>query len=195
LSREFFWKCIHNTFRVGDFWSHIDTLEIQGRCHVCDVPETLEHIALECSTPERKLIWDLSEQLWSKKYNDWPNLNWGLVLGCGLVTFRSEKGGLIREMGRLFAILVSVAWKLIWNLRVNRVIVSPDRIISEMEIHNKWLKAVNGVLQRDRLLTDKIRFGLFAFSKQMVLNTWSGLLMDEDSLPDDWTYEGVLVGM
>ncbi|KAJ7304888.1 hypothetical protein DFH08DRAFT_721338 [Mycena albidolilacea] len=20
LTREFFWKCIHNTFRVGDFW-------------------------------------------------------------------------------------------------------------------------------------------------------------------------------
>jgi hypothetical protein len=29
--------------------------------------------------------------------------------------------------------------------------------------------------------------------KQLVLNTWSGLLMDEASLPDDWTYKGVLM--
>ncbi|KAF8158775.1 hypothetical protein K438DRAFT_1620239, partial [Mycena galopus ATCC 62051] len=53
-SHEYLWKCIHNTFRVGDFWSYIDTLEIQRRCYMCDVPETLEHIAMECSAPERK---------------------------------------------------------------------------------------------------------------------------------------------
>ncbi|KAJ7720752.1 hypothetical protein DFH07DRAFT_1008459, partial [Mycena maculata] len=61
---------------------------------------------------------------------------------------------------------------------------------------NQWLKAVDKVLQHDRILTDKIRFGTLALNKQQVLNTWSGILMDEDSLPDDWTYtEGVLVGM
>jgi hypothetical protein len=56
LTREFFWKCIHNTFRVGDFWSHIETLEIYGRCHACDVPETLEHIALECDHLSRWVL-------------------------------------------------------------------------------------------------------------------------------------------
>ncbi|KAJ7708639.1 hypothetical protein B0H17DRAFT_1030346 [Mycena rosella] len=30
LSREFFWKCVHNTFRVGDFWTRINTMEIRG---------------------------------------------------------------------------------------------------------------------------------------------------------------------
>jgi len=61
--------------------------------------------------------------------------------------------------------------------------------------HNQWLRAINRALQRDRLLTDKIRFGPLAFNKQMVLNTWRGLLMDEALLPDDWTHEGVLVGI
>ncbi|KAJ7719014.1 hypothetical protein DFH07DRAFT_761317, partial [Mycena maculata] len=51
-----------------------------------------------------------------------------------------------------------------------------------------WLKAVNSALRRDRILTDKIKFGTLALNKQLVLNTWSGLLMDEDSMPDDWTY-------
>jgi hypothetical protein len=57
------------------------------------------------------------------------------------------------------------------------------------------LKVVNRALQRGRLLTDKIKFGPLAFKKQLVLSTWSGLLMDKDSLPDDWTYEEVLVGI
>jgi ribonuclease HI len=52
------------------------------------------------------------------------------------------------------------------------------------------------VLKRDWILTDKVKFGTLALKKQLVLNTWSGLLKDEDSLPDDWTkIEGVLVGI
>jgi ribonuclease HI len=74
------------------------------------------------------------------------------------------------------------------------VIEDPDRIQSTPVIHNQWLKAVNSALQRDRLLANKIKFGSLALKKQVVLNTWSGL-MDEASLPDDWTREGVLVGM
>jgi len=168
---------------------------MRGRCHACQVPETLEHIALECEAHGQKLIWNLTQQLWSKKYNQWPTLSWGLILGCNLVKFRSDKGTALPEKGRLFTILVSVAWHLIWNIRTNRVISSPDRTFNEMETHNQWLRAINRALQRDRLLTDKIRFGPLAFNKQMVLNTWSGLLMDEALLPDDWTHEGVLVGI
>jgi hypothetical protein len=117
------------------------------------------------------------------------------VLGCNLVRFKSDKGAVLPEKGRLFAILVSVAWHLIWNLRQGRVIEDPDRRQSVLAIHNQWLSAINAALTRDRLLTDRIKFGPLALKKQLVLNTWSGLLMDEDSLPEDWTYEGVLVGM
>ncbi|KAJ7233326.1 hypothetical protein C8J57DRAFT_1090626, partial [Mycena rebaudengoi] len=117
------------------------------------------------------------------------------ILGCNLVRFKSDNGAILTAKGRLFAILISVAWHLIWNLRVNRVIISQDRRMSAAEIHNKWLNAVNKALMRDRLLTDKTKFGPLALKKQLVLNTWSGILMDEDSLPDDWIYEGVLVGM
>jgi len=124
------------------------------------------------------------------KYRHWPKLNWGLVVGCNLVKFQSEKGIFLQEKGRLFTILVSVAWQQIWNLRVNRGIMNP-----EAATHNQWLKANNDALRRDRLLTDKVRFRPLAFKKQLVLNTWSGLLMHEESFPDDWTYEGVLVGM
>jgi hypothetical protein len=174
---------------VGDFWLHIDTLEIRGQCHFCNVPETLEHIALECDAPGQKLIWNLAHQVWSKKYLQWPTLTWGLILGCNLVKFKSDKGIVLPEKGGLFAILVSTSWHLIWNIRHHRVIDSPDRIQNLSVIHNQWLSTINAALTRDRLLTDKIKFGPLAFNKQLALNTWSA------SLPDDWTHEGVLVGI
>ncbi|KAJ7303707.1 hypothetical protein DFH08DRAFT_616610, partial [Mycena albidolilacea] len=87
------------------------------------------------------------------------------------------------------------AWHLIWNLRVNRVITNPDRILTSAEIYNQWLNTINRALQRDCLLTDNVRFNSLALNKQPVLSTWSGPPPDEDSLPDDWTKEGVLVGM
>ena len=196
LTREFYWKCIHNVFRVGDFWTHIQNSEVLGRCHVCDVPETLEHIALECNAPERKLIWNLTSELWSRKYSNWPDLNWGLLLGCNIVQFRTSRGRILPEKGRLFAILVSVAWHEIWRLRVDRVLTHPNKIHSEPAICTQWLRSINASLSRDRILTDKIKFGKLCFNKELVLNTWSGLLLNEESLPDDWTYtKGVLVGI
>ncbi|KAJ6492111.1 hypothetical protein C8R45DRAFT_1053084 [Mycena sanguinolenta] len=170
IRSEFYWKCIHNTFRVGDFWLHVEALSIRAEFQTCRVTDTFEHIALECTTPGQSLVWSLTQQLWLKKYQQWPTLNWGLVLGCNLVTFQSDKG-------RLFAILVSIAWHLIWNLRRER-------------IHKHWLKSVNTVLTRDRLLTVKNKFGSLAFKKPMVLNTWSGILGEEESLPEDWGFSG-----
>jgi hypothetical protein len=54
----------------------------------------------------------------------------------------------------------------------------------------------NTALKRDKLLTNRAHFGSLEIKKQLVLDTWSGALLDEDSLPDDWTRsEGVLVGI
>ncbi|KAJ7237092.1 hypothetical protein C8J57DRAFT_1087777, partial [Mycena rebaudengoi] len=149
----------------------------------------------EYEVPGQKIIWNLTRQLWAKKFTSMPSLSWGLVLGCNLVKFKSDKGVIHPAKGRLFAILVSVAWHLIWNLRCSRVIATSDRIPTTAQIHNQWLNAVNTALRRDRLLTDEIKFGPLRLKKQLVLNTWSGCLIDEDSLPDDWTSEGVLVGI
>jgi hypothetical protein len=55
---------------------------------------------------------------------------------------------------------------------------------------------INSTLKRDKLLSNRVRFGSLAIKKQLVLNTWSGTLLDEDSLPDDWIKsKGVLVGI
>ncbi|KAJ6507061.1 hypothetical protein C8R45DRAFT_1176752, partial [Mycena sanguinolenta] len=190
LTREFYWKCIHNTFRVGDFWLHIDPLSIRAECQTCRVPDSLDHIALECNS-RSKISMGFNPTALVTEILLMANFE----LGCNLVTFRSEKGIILPEKARLFAILVSTGWHLIWQLRRERVIENPDRIHSESEIHNRWLKTLNRTLVRDRLLTNKIKFGSLAFNRQLVLSRWSGILANEDSLPEDWIHEGVLVGM
>ncbi|KAJ6559928.1 hypothetical protein B0H19DRAFT_945263 [Mycena capillaripes] len=111
LTREFFWKCMQSTFRVGDFWLNIDSIEMCGLCRICGAPEPLEHtalVALDCEAPGQKLIWDPIRQLWSKKYEQWPDLSQGLNLDCNLVKFKSDKGMVVPERGRLFAILADM---------------------------------------------------------------------------------------
>ncbi|KAJ7126638.1 hypothetical protein C8R46DRAFT_927066 [Mycena filopes] len=140
-------------------------------------------------------IWWLTEQLWKFRYHKWPKLNWGLLLGCGLAKFKSSKGKPVFSQNCFFTVIVSLSMKLIWDLRNWRVFDTLE-LASETEIHNRWVSMVNSALRRDILLTNRARFGSLSIKKQLVLNTWSGTLLDEDSLPDDWIKsEGVLVGI
>ncbi|KAJ6602046.1 hypothetical protein DFH09DRAFT_900378, partial [Mycena vulgaris] len=102
----------------------------------------------------------------------------GLVIGCNLVKFKHPNCKMIPAMGRLFAILVSTAWHTIWNIRNDKVLKNPHHNITDIEIHNRWLKSINSALGRDRILTNKMKFGNLALNKDLVLRTWSGLLMN-----------------
>ncbi|KAJ6566536.1 hypothetical protein B0H19DRAFT_1209608 [Mycena capillaripes] len=181
LARNFLWK------------NHIPNLEILGQCTSCQVPESLEHIMLECSAPGQQQIWQLAETLWRLRFTPWPRLNWGLLLGCALAKLKSAKGHPIPAQNRFFTILVSTSMHLVWKLRNERVLGTSGSA-THNEIQNRWMAMINSTLKRDKLLTNRIRFGSLAINKQLILNTWSGMLHEEDSLPDDWIKsKGVLV--
>ncbi|KAK7000950.1 hypothetical protein R3P38DRAFT_3327566 [Favolaschia claudopus] len=181
LTRNFLWKCMHETFHVGTFWDNVPNLRHLAYCQACAVPDTMEHIALECNAPGQKIIWSLCEKIWNLRYPLWPELHWGLILGCGLPRFRTNRGNRLRAKERFFTILVSASIHLIWKLRNER---------------NRWFSMINSALKRDQTLTNKARFGSLAKTKQIVLETWSGVLQNEHALPDDWTQsKGVLVGI
>ncbi|KAF8127511.1 hypothetical protein K438DRAFT_1472235, partial [Mycena galopus ATCC 62051] len=63
-THNFLWKCIHNIFVVGNFWEHIENLEILGRYPHCKVDESLEHIMLDCDAPGQHQIWRLCADMW-----------------------------------------------------------------------------------------------------------------------------------
>jgi hypothetical protein len=78
----------------------------------------------------------------------------------------------------------------------NERVLQTFTLATSNEIHNRWVSMINSALKRDKLLSNRVRFGSLAIKKQLVLNTWSGTLLDEDSLPDDWiNSKGVLVGI
>ncbi|KAJ7477435.1 hypothetical protein FB451DRAFT_1032759 [Mycena latifolia] len=94
-----------------------------------------------------------------------------------------------------FTITVLTSMHFIWNLS-NEKLFETKTLAFEAEIHNRWVSMINSTLKRDKLLTNRARFGSLATKKQLVLDTWSGTLLDEESLPDDWIkLKGVLVGI
>jgi hypothetical protein len=113
-------------------------------------------------------------------------------------TIQNQKGKTLVGKGRLFTILVSTSVHLLWKLKWTQKLQHIDLNSREHYhiLHNLWLAAINAALKRDCLLTYKVHFGSLARNHQIVLETWSGTLMDEDSLLDDWiNTQGVLVGI
>ncbi|KIY44595.1 hypothetical protein FISHEDRAFT_51116, partial [Fistulina hepatica ATCC 64428] len=100
---------------------------------------------------------------------------------------------------RLLKIIVALSAYLIWIIRCERRIEFQDdkeKWKTNNQIRNLWVFAVNERLSIDRMATNRNKFGKAAVKKKVVLDTWSGVLLNEDTLPDDWIPEPrVLVGI
>jgi ribonuclease HI len=88
---------------------------------------------------------------------------------------------------------------LIWKLRCERVIKfegKQEKFHSETEVYNRWVHTMNTRLKFNHLLTDSLRYSSKALKMDTVLKTRSGVLTNEEYLPDNWVHiSGVLVGM
>ncbi|THU76041.1 hypothetical protein K435DRAFT_563958, partial [Dendrothele bispora CBS 962.96] len=74
---------------------------------------------------------------------------------------------------------------LTWKLRCERVIANENTPFSDQEVQNKWLTMVNERLNLDSLMSRKYEGK--AILKDLVKQTWKGLLHKEHELPDEWT--------
>jgi ribonuclease HI len=194
---NFLWKIYHNAYMIGDHWRHIATLAHLANCPLCGVPESMEHILFECIIDAREYIWQRAIELWRMKYNETLHISYGSFLAVGLVHFK-KNGNVLRGKSRFFRILVSESAFLIWKLRCERRITKSDddaEFHSITEIHNRWVKIINVRLQLDCILTSKKLFKRKALSQSLVHDTWSGALLNENSLPDNWLTSRVLVGI
>ncbi|KAJ7885462.1 hypothetical protein B0H13DRAFT_2235279 [Mycena leptocephala] len=173
--RNFLWKSMHGAHRSGN-------------------EETLDHILLECPSPGQSEVWKLAEQLWTKKESSWPAVSMGTILGSGLAIFKDDSGKPRPALARLYKILMTESAHVIWKLRCDSVIGREGTPPSTHEVHNRWVKVMNERLEIDINLTNKLKYGKqHALSPALVLDTWCGTLLDEDTLPDDWLREtGVL---
>jgi len=197
--RGFLWKSLHGAYKIGEFWDRIPHYEQRGKCGVCGSLETMEHILIECKSLASRTIWQAANDLWCKREANWPEIRFGTILSCNLADFRDNGGKKKLGKSRLFKIIVLESAHLIWKLRCERTIKLNgirEKFHSETEIYNRWIHTINMRLKFDRLLTDSMRYGKKALKVETVLKTWSGILLNEDNLPENWVHKsGVLVGM
>lgn len=53
----------------------------------------MDHILLECdASPASRVIWKAAKDLWLKRENSWPDICFGSILGCNLITVRDSDG-------------------------------------------------------------------------------------------------------
>ena len=54
--RQFLYKAMHETQKIGHFWSHIPGYKERQNCPTCQVPELMTHILIHCrATPVRAI--------------------------------------------------------------------------------------------------------------------------------------------
>ncbi|KAJ7045182.1 hypothetical protein C8F04DRAFT_1206798 [Mycena alexandri] len=189
-TRDFMWRCLHQAYKIGSHWTNIPNFE-----------------HWECDAPGREALWSLAQRLWEMKGFQWPEMNMGRILACGLVDVQNSAGKSDKGANRLFRILISETAHLLWKLRSSpqqklrctRVIErgsDPNRYFSEREIHNKWLYCINTRLKTDALLTDTRKYDKRALKIRVVQDTWNGVLKDPENLPEIWVQQsGFLVGI
>ncbi|KAF8236095.1 hypothetical protein L208DRAFT_1059690, partial [Tricholoma matsutake] len=57
--RNYLWKNLHNTYKIGSFWSRIPNMEHRDRCILCGESESMEHITIECPNSNAiSIIWN-----------------------------------------------------------------------------------------------------------------------------------------
>ena len=197
-TRDFLWKCVQNTYKVGDFWEKIPSYESRGTCPICNKREDLEHIIMKCKAKARSTTWHLAKKIWSRCHDSPLPDKLGDILGCGLTTFRMNNK-INKGKNRLYRILISETAYLIWKMRNERRIRdgdSPGKEHSTKETFNRWKHTINKQLTTDRALTNKQRFGKRAINENLVKVTWRNCIANEDGLPSDWSrLKGALVGI
>lgn len=88
--KQFLYKAMHGTQKVGKFWHRIATKERREFCKKCRVTESMEHILVHCREAPQRTIWTLAEELWPDARNLWPEISLGIILGCGSITIPPE---------------------------------------------------------------------------------------------------------
>ncbi|KAI0262848.1 hypothetical protein BGY98DRAFT_928822 [Russula aff. rugulosa BPL654] len=206
--KQFLYKAMHGTQKIGAFWQHIENNEQREFCTVCRVTDSMEHILVHCRATPRRLIWSLAEDLWPHPQIPWPDINLGIVLGCGTITLpveepqedRNREGNRAQRTTtqgatRLLQILLSEAAHLIWVMRCERTIpvTETPRVHTEREIKSRWLQVINTRLTADKITATKIKRD--QRSMRRVKETWEPALKKSADIPNDWVYHReVLVG-
>jgi hypothetical protein len=193
--RQFFYKMLHSTQKIGTYWYNIPTLEERGSCQICNKDETMNHILIECEQLTRATIWDCTESLWPYEEGSWPRISLGAIIGCNALSVKLTKEKKNRDghiervkahdggATRLLKILISESAYLIWTLGCARAIGGKEHTTNE--IASSWRKVINRRLAEDKTLATKVLRKTPYIN--IVKSTWGKALQKRHrDLPDNW---------
>jgi hypothetical protein len=103
----------------------------------------MDHILTQCETPGQKEVWELAEQIWTRKNLEWCQPWLGNIVSCALAIFKMDDGMQTPGANRLWRILVSESAHLIWKLHCERVIKHGNTPYITEEISNRWYKMMD----------------------------------------------------
>ena len=195
--RDFIWKTYHQAHRIGGYWRHIPGYEHRELCGECGVEESMEHILTQCMIPGRERLWGMAMAMIKRKINRSFPLSLGMILGAPVVEVKTSDGRPNPGASRLARIVLLETAHLLWVARCERVIQREGRreewhTVKELE--QRWYWKLNERLRLDQAMTNP-RLKTKALARQRVRATWTGVLHNELTLPEDWVgMAGVLVG-
>ncbi|KAJ3895381.1 hypothetical protein GG344DRAFT_38924 [Lentinula edodes] len=195
--RYFLMMTTHDGYMVGSNWErpgYKPELQARARCRRCQTTETMEHILTECQCMGQEVIWNQAKTLWEMKGYQWKKPDLGDILTCALPKFKKNRN--IMGDSRLYRILISESARLIWMIRNDRVINERTNEATNKEVQHKWVEMMNRRLTLDRDMTHQ-KFAKKALSTKLVLSTWKSVLLNEETIDEDWTKKNseVLVGI
>ena len=181
---------MNTTQKVGGFWDNVQNNEDRQFCRTCNCTESMEHILITCQEPARQVIWQLARRYWPHEDPQWPDINIGIIQGCGVdLTSRDDDNRPPdaenhRRTGnkgkkRLMQILISESAHQIWAIRCERVIQGGE--IGENEAKARWLKAINKRLIEDKIIATTIK--RTGPATQYLRDTWEKTLEIDGDLP------------
>ena len=54
--RQFLYKAMHRTQKIGKFWAPITTYAYHEHCQMCGLTEDMDHILIKCREPAVRII-------------------------------------------------------------------------------------------------------------------------------------------
>ena len=199
--RQFFYKAIHGTQKIGRYWFNVQDFEERGICHFCNEDKTMDHVLTGCEHMTRMAIWKSAKDLWPYEEGTWPRISLGTILGCNTLTVETteetnDRWGQTQQIKRnnqgatqLLKILISESAYTIWTLRCERIISGRER--TEEEVKVIWRKSINRRLSEDKVTATKV-----LRRKQyvtLVKNTWGKALNKRYcDHPENWINRNVV---
>jgi hypothetical protein len=136
----------------------------------------------------------LTTSLWAKTGREWREPGLGLIIGCGLAEYRTNRKP-HKGDNRLSRILISELERLIWAIQCQSMIPKESKQQTKQEIHARWRKMLQEQLDFDRAMTIEKRFGKKAIKPTIVESTWNKIVEQSKNPSYDWVKMGrVLVG-